>query len=106
MVALSPSAASFIECIRRHKKFPVIPADNDVLSGIRRVGDALRSGRIKISPECRDCIREFGLYRWDEKGGRDGVIKENDHAMDDLRYFVSSYLCEEREDWFFASVER
>ena len=105
-VICDPSAASFIECIRRHKKFPVIPADNDVLSGIRRVGDALRSGRIKISPECRDCIREFGLYRWDEKGGRDGVIKENDHAMDDLRYFVSSYLCEEREDWFFASVER
>lgn len=105
-VICDPSAASFIECIRRHGKYPVTPADNDVLSGIRRVGDALRSGKIKICAECRDCIREFDLYRWDEKGGRDGVVKENDHAMDDLRYFVSKYLRGGAEEWFFASVER
>ena len=37
---------------------------------------------------CTDCIREFGLYRWDEKATMDRPIKENDHAMDDVRYFV------------------
>lgn len=106
-VIVDPSAASFIECIRRHGRYSVTPADNDVLSGIRRVGDALKSGRIKISTDCRDCIREFDTYRWDPKGGRDSVIKENDHAMDDLRYFVSKYLrAGGGEDWFFASVER
>ena len=105
-VIVDPSAASFIECIRRHGSYGVTPADNDVLSGIRRVGDALKSGRIKISTDCRDCIREFDTYRWDTKGGRDSVIKENDHAMDDLRYFVSKYLRGGGEDWFFASVER
>lgn len=106
-VICDPSAASFLECIRRHGKYSVTPADNDVLSGIRRVGDALRSRKILISAECRDCIREFALYRWDEKGGRDSVVKENDHAMDDLRYFVAKYLGGSGEgDWFFASVER
>ena len=105
-VICDPSAASFLECIRRHGRFNAVPADNDVLGGISRVGDALRNGKIKISSECRDCIREFGLYRWDEQGGKDSVVKENDHAMDDLRYFVNRYLGQKSEDWFFASVER
>lgn len=105
-VIVDPSAASFIECIRRHRKFKVVPADNDVLSGISRVGDALRSGKIMISSDCRDCIREFESYRWDEKGGRDSVVKENDHAMDDLRYFVNRYLKQDAQEWFFASVQR
>lgn len=105
-VIVDPSAASFIECIRRHGRFSVSRADNDVVSGIRRVGDALRSGRIKVSAECRDCIREFEMYRWDESGGRDSVVKENDHAMDDLRYFVNRYFTQSGDDWYFCSVER
>lgn len=106
-VIVDPSAASFIETIRRHGRFRVVSADNDVLNGIRRVGDALRSERIKICEGCKDCIREFSLYRWDERGGSDRVIKENDHAMDDLRYFVSEYLKQDDPgDWFFTSVER
>lgn len=91
-VVVDPSAASFIECIRRHGKYRVIPAKNDVLTGIRRVADMLGAGRIRISDVCRDCIREFGLYRWQESGGADAPVKENDHAMDDVRYFVMSEL--------------
>ena len=89
-VIVDPSAASFIECIRRHGEFPVTAAKNDVVSGIRRVSDALRDGRIMFSPDCGDILREFSLYRWDESHGGDVPIKENDHAMDDMRYFVSS----------------
>lgn len=37
---------------------------------------------------CKDCIREFGLYRWDEKAIDDRPLKTDDHAMDDTRYFV------------------
>ncbi len=88
-VICDPSAASFIACIRRHGKFKVVPAKNNVLSGIRRVGDMLNSGRLKISAECDDCIREFMLYRWDDSAAADRPVKENDHAMDDLRYFVA-----------------
>jgi phage terminase large subunit len=40
---------------------------------------------------CEDTIREFALYRWDDKEGCDAPIKENDHAMDDIRYFVTVF---------------
>ncbi len=91
-VICDPSAASFMACIRRHGRFTVIPAKNDVLDGIRRVSDCLRSGRIRICRGCSDTEREFSLYRWDESSVRDTPKKENDHAMDDIRYFVSTVL--------------
>jgi len=89
-VFVDPSAASFIECIRRHGRFTVIPADNRVNDGIRVVSDMLRSGRIQISKSCKDAIREFSLYRWDENSGADAVLKRDDHTMDDVRYFAMS----------------
>jgi PBSX family phage terminase large subunit len=91
-VVCDPSAASFMECIRRHGVFSVRPAVNDVLSGIRQVAEALRCDRLKFAPECGDCLREFELYLWESGGGRDAPRKENDHAMDDLRYFVTTVL--------------
>ncbi|MBR6045630.1 MAG: PBSX family phage terminase large subunit [Ruminococcus sp.] len=105
-VICDPSAASFIECIRRHGRFRVLPAKNDVLSGIRRTADALSQGKIKISASCTDCIREFSLYRWDRSGAVDAPLKENDHAMDDLRYFVSRMLAPPPTGFFVASTGR
>lgn len=57
----------------------------------------LRKGVIKIGAECVDAIREFGLYRWDDKGEVDKPIKENDHAMDDIRYFCATVMRRDRE---------
>ena len=91
-VICDPSAASFITLIRRKGEFQVIPAKNDVLDGIRRVSDVLREGKIKICNGCDDTVREFSLYRWDEGALRDCPVKENDHAMDDIRYFVSTVM--------------
>ena len=91
-VICDPSAASFIATIRKHGRFKVIPAKNDVLDGIRRVSDCLKSGRIKICRGCDDSVREFSLYCWDEGAAKDCPRKENDHAMDDIRYFVSTVL--------------
>lgn len=105
-VIVDPSAASFIECIRRHQKFKVIPAKNDVLSGIRRVGDMLRQEKLIFCDCCYDSIREFSLYCWDSKAGVDSPVKENDHAMDDIRYFVSTYLNQKCDDFFVASLRR
>ncbi len=102
-VIVDPSAASFIQTIRRHGKFIVCPADNRVIDGIRCVSTALRSGKIKICNTCKDAMREFGLYRWDNSGVKDCPIKENDHAMDDIRYFVTSVI-ENSDDGFFALV--
>lgn len=91
-VIVDPSAASFIEVIRRHKRFPVRKAKNDVLAGINTTARFLQDGTIKIHRSCSACIREFGLYRWDEKAETDRPVKENDHAMDDIRYFVYTVL--------------
>jgi len=105
-VIVDPSAASFIECIRRHGKFRVAKADNDVITGIRRVSAALKEGRLMFHESCGDIIREFSLYRWSEKSGADVPVKENDHAMDDLRYFVSDLSAGEDEGFFTLSVTR
>lgn len=87
-IIVDPSAASFIEVIRRHDRFMVEQASNRVLDGIRDVATRLNAGDIFICDCCADCIREFGLYRWDEKATEDRPLKTDDHAMDDVRYFV------------------
>ncbi len=91
-IIVDPSAASFIACIRRHGRFSVRKAKNEVLDGIRQTAAMLQAGVIKISAKCEDAIREFGLYRWEEKGEVDRVVKENDHAMDDIRYFCATVM--------------
>ena len=106
-VIVDPSAASFIECIRRHGRFRVVKADNDVITGIRNVSSALSENRLRFHESCRDIIREFHLYSWNEKTGTDAPIKENDHAMDDMRYFVADMLKNDGDGGFFAlSVSR
>jgi PBSX family phage terminase large subunit len=104
-IVVDPSAASFMECIRRHGKFNVVPAKNDVLSGIRRVSDALKQNLIMFSENCTDTLREFSLYCWNEKAG-DAPVKENDHAMDDIRYFVSTIMADENDGFFVLSLSR
>lgn len=100
-VVIDPSAASFIACIRRHGKFRVKHAVNAVVDGIRNVTSMLNGQRLFIHSSCKDSIKEFGLYSWDDKAQEDKVIKENDHAMDDIRYFVNTILVKEFKwlDW-------
>ncbi|MBQ1678667.1 MAG: PBSX family phage terminase large subunit [Oscillospiraceae bacterium] len=92
-VVVDPSAASFIELIRRKGRFAVRKAKNEVLDGIRLTARLLNEGRILIGAGCKDAIREFGLYVWDEKAvGEDRPLKTNDHAMDEIRYFCATIL--------------
>ncbi len=108
-IIVDPSAASFIECIKRHGKFTVKKADNDVLSGIRRVSDAIKQKKIMFSTSCKDTVREFSLYQWNDKVNYDVPLKENDHAMDDIRYFVSTVLADNNsgnDNFFVLSAER
>ena len=90
-IVVDPSAASFIAALRR-RGFTIRKANNDVLDGIRRTAVYLKNGNIKIHRSCVDTIAEFGLYRWDDKAPADTVIKENDHAMDDIRYFCNTIM--------------
>ncbi len=95
-VIIDPSAASFIQTVRKHAKFTVRKAENSVLDGIRVTASLLVGGRLKICESCENTLREFELYKWADKGtGKDEVIKQNDHAMDDMRYFCASILSRE-----------
>ena len=105
-VIVDPSAASFIEVLRR-RGWRVQKADNDVLSGIRLTSDCLKDGRIVICQGCADALRELDEYVWDlSSGSKDRVRKEHDHAMDDMRYFVSTVLKETSAGFTACVVER
>ena len=92
-VIVDPSASSLIATIRRNGIFSVRRAKNQVLPGIQAVARMLMAGELKISETCHDAIREFSLYRWQE--GTDGPVKDNDHAMDDIRYFCATVMARE-----------
>ena len=103
-VIVDPSAASFITALRR-RNFSVRKANNDVLDGIRRTAVYLKNGNVKIHRSCADSIAEFGLYRWDDKATSDTVIKENDHAMDEIRYFCNTIMKNKvRKDSNYTSI--
>ena len=106
-VVADPSAASFLETLRR-RGWRVRRADNEVLSGIRLTARLLKARKLVICQPCKDAIREFSLYRWEDKGdGQDRVKKEHDHAMDEIRYFASTVAGREGSSGFFAGcVER
>ena len=105
-VIVDPSAASFLEVLRR-RGLPEKKAKNDVLSGIRLTADLLKSGKVVICAGCGDCLREMDEYVWDLScGSGDQVKKEHDHAMDDMRYFVSTVLGEKSAGFVACSVER
>lgn len=96
-VIIDPSAASFIALLNKRGKYRVIPADNAVADGIRETATCLKRGKIRISPDCKNWIREAQGYVWDENSSEDKPVKVNDHAMDDTRYFVKTkHLAKER----------
>ncbi len=65
--------------------------NKDVFSGINRVKSYLKSGdgkrRLFIFRSCVNMIREIKGYSWKDE---ESVVKKDDHAMDELRYFIMS----------------
>lgn len=93
-IIVDPSAASFIAELRK-RGFSVKKAKNDVADGIRVVGNALNLGIIFFSAGCEESLKEFASYTWDDKAaerGEDKPIKQHDHCMDAVRYFVYTVL--------------
>ena len=89
-VIVDPSAASFIEAVKR-AGFAVSRADNNVADGLRVTADLLKQGKIVICGTCESCLKEIAQYCWEDGGaGRDQPKKEKDHAMDEMRYFAMS----------------
>lgn len=88
-IFIDPSAASFKRELMRNGIKGVADAENDVIPGIRFVGQLISEGTYKICSSCENALREFGTYLWDSKAamrGEDKPLKQNDHAMDAQRY--------------------
>lgn len=60
-------------------------ADNAVEAGLLEVYQRLATGRLKIFTTLSKLRTEYRIYRRNEKGL---IVKENDHALDALRYLV------------------
>lgn len=63
------------------------------ISEYLRIDPVTKKPKLLISPACKNLIREFQGYEWDELRGItiDKPKKVDDHALDALRYFFSSY---------------
>lgn len=90
MVVIDPSASSFIAEVRHSSPWSIVGGDNKVNEGIASTCVAMGAGCIKIAPRCKALQSELELYVWDESSVTDRVIKDNDHAMDAMRYFVNT----------------
>lgn len=93
-IIVDPSAASFIVQLKK-SGFKVKKARNDVLDGIRFVATLLNKEEIMFSKSCKETIKEFSSYVWDEKAtekGEDKPIKQFDHCLDAARYFCYTIL--------------
>lgn len=89
-VIVDPSAASFIALLRQSEWFRPISANNDVLNGIRETSSAIERGLIKVNPNCKNWKNEAQSYVWDTAAIEDKPIKDHDHLMDSMRYFVKT----------------
>jgi PBSX family phage terminase large subunit len=68
-----------------------------VTNGIRVISSLLSQGRLKVCTEtCPNLVREFKSYTWDTKAvqstGTERPIKQNDHALDALRYCLLTII--------------
>jgi len=91
-------AAAKLRAAMRNAGLPVREANNDVFPGIQRLQQRLvvpgdMRPRLTVSPTCANLIREFETYEWKVDRGRqstkDEPKKENDHALDALRYAIA-----------------
>ncbi len=87
---IDPSAASFITLLQKKSWYAVIPADNDVIDGIRETATAMLLGKFKVSPSIKDWRKEMEGYVWDNSTTEDRPVKVNDHMADSMRYFVKT----------------
>ena len=94
-----PSAASFIVAGRKGG-FRMVEADNEVIDGIRFTSSFIQDGTYTVDPSCKETIKGYQAYIWDEKAqkrGEDKPLKENDHTCDRDRYGIYTHFGGERK---------
>lgn len=96
-IYMDPSATSLKQEFMRNGIENVLEAKNDVLDGIRYMGQLLSNGTFKIGKNCTETIKEIYNYLWDSKSAETGIdkpIKRNDHVLDSLRYALFTHFFE------------
>ena len=99
-IYMDPSAESFQRELERRGRH-VTHANNDVANGIQKMCDDVRNGICVICDECTNLIKEIEGYVWDPreaKKGYDEPLKENDHAIDALRYALMTHKVSSYDD--------
>jgi PBSX family phage terminase large subunit len=78
--------------IARKLGLNVREVSKDVEAGIDCVRELLKQGRIHVHSSCLNLIQEFETYMYPEKKPEHNEpelpIKENDHALDEIRYVL------------------
>lgn len=91
-ICIDPSAASYILQLRKDGVAGLRKADNSVINGIRTVASFFGEQRLFIyGRRCPNLLKELTNYVWDPKAqekGEDKPVKQNDHALDALRYVL------------------
>jgi PBSX family phage terminase large subunit len=64
-------------------------AEKDVLPGIQHV--AAQGDDLAVVATCQNTRNEFSQYQWQDDDDQDKPVKQNDHAMDALRYALFSH---------------
>jgi PBSX family phage terminase large subunit len=70
----------------------VIKGKDSIPNGINKVKELLKAGKLKVHKKCLNVIQEFETYSYpdklDQQNPKELPIKENDHAMDAIRYAI------------------
>jgi hypothetical protein len=92
-----PAAPQFMSDLAVLHDITTIKAKKDVLEGIAYLQALVEAGRLKVSPHCKEVLRMFDQYQWDNTGtatkekpkhdGSKGVV----HIADAVRYGVYTF---------------
>lgn len=90
-----PENAGGIEELKRRNinVCEVIKGKGSVTAGIQKIRELFKQNRIHIHKDCVNLLWELETYHYPDKKGEkneeENPVKENDHALDALRYIIS-----------------
>jgi PBSX family phage terminase large subunit len=84
-----PSEPANIHEFKRDYDLPARKAENEVSPGIRKVAEF--QDELQVAEHCQNVRNEFSQYQYKDGGDSDDPLKQNDHAMDALRYAMFTH---------------
>lgn len=106
-IIVDPAAEAF-KLELKNRGLRVKNADNDVLEGIRMTATMIQLGALKVEKGCTHFRKEIETYIWDQKAkerGEEKPVKQNDHAMDAVRYLIKTLTNRARLDRIMLDAE-